>query len=453
MLQQEVGRDTPGAFRSFLRRLQVDRAVAYALFARAWQGLAGPVTLVLIAQNLTAEAQGFYYTFASLLALQSFVELGLSTVVLNVASHEWARLRLEQGRIEGSAAARSRLVSLGRLIFRWYAVASAVFAVAVGTAGYLFLAQQPSELDWQAPWLALVVLAALLLWALPFNSLLEGCNQVATVNYFRLTQAVASSLALWVALWLGAGLWAAVIGTATSLARDLYLFLVRYRAFFGPFLRAPEAGVIGWRQEIWPLQWRLGVSALFGYFAFSFFTPVMFHYHGAVAAGQMGMTWALATALQAIGMAWVQVKVPQFGVLIANRDYAGLDAIFFRTLSLAMTMLAAAGVALWLAVLALNAFEHPWAQRMLPPLPTGLFFVGGGMMVVSVALTAYLRAHKQEPLMPLSIAFGSMVGVLVWALGSRYAGTGAAVGYLAAVVLALGWQVRIWQRCRREWHR
>ena len=451
MLRQEVG-DTP--LRRLLRLIELDRAVAFALFARAWQALAGPVTLILIARHMTPEMQGYYYTFASVLALQSFVELGFSAVVLSVASHEWANLRIEGGRIEGSTEARSRLVSLGRLVFKWYAAASALFVLLVGLGGYLFFAQQPNPgVDWQRPWFALVILTALLLWALPFNALLEGCNQVATVNYFRLTQAVATSLALWVALIAGAGLWAAVVAAAISLLRDLYLLFVRYRRFFEPFLRPPEGGRIGWRGEVWPMQWRLAVSGLFGYFAFSLFNPVMFHYHGAVAAGQMGMTLALATALQSVSMAWIQAKVPTFGMLIAKREYASLDAYFYRTSAIALVLICAGAILLWLLVAWLYAIGHEFAARLLPPLPTALFFLAAVLMQLSFSLTAYLRAHKQEPLMPLSIFFGTAVGFLVWGLGSRYGAMGAAVGYLAAVIAAVAWQVRIWQRCRAEWHR
>lgn len=450
MLQQKVGDDP---FRRLLRLIELDRAVALALFARAWQALAGPVTLVLIAQHMTPEMQGYYYTFASLLALQSFVELGFSAVVLSVASHEWATLRLEAGRIEGAADARSRLISLGRLVFKWYAAASALFLVLVGATGYYFFSQQPDAgVEWRAPWFALVALTALLLWALPFNSILEGCNQVAAVNYFRLTQAIASSLALWIALFVGAGLWAAVVAAAISVLRDLYLLLARFRGFFRPFLRRPEGERIRWRNEVWPMQWRLAVSGVFGYFAFSLFNPILFHYHGAVVAGQMGMTWTLMTALQGIAMAWLQPRVPQFGVLIAQKQYAELDALFFRTSAIALGILVCGAALLWVGVAWLYAIDHKYATRILAPLPVALFFIATAVVQVSVSLSAYLRAHKREPLMPLSIFFGAAVGLLVWVLGSRYGAIGAAMGYLGAVTLSVAWQIQIWQRCRVAWH-
>ncbi|MBT6902530.1 MAG: hypothetical protein HOA32_16150, partial [Nitrospina sp.] len=79
----------------FLRWIEVDRAVAFAILVKVWSLFAGPVTLYLISIYLSPEIQGFYYTFLSLIALQSFVELGFYIVITQFASHEWASLELD----------------------------------------------------------------------------------------------------------------------------------------------------------------------------------------------------------------------------------------------------------------------------------------------------------------------------------------------------------------------
>ena len=109
--------------RRMLNRAEVDRAVFYAVSARAWQFLAGPVTLLLIVTYFSEDTQGFYYTFWSLLALQTFVELGYTTVIIHLASHEWSTLQFEaDGTLSGDARALSRLVSLARMTLRWFGV-------------------------------------------------------------------------------------------------------------------------------------------------------------------------------------------------------------------------------------------------------------------------------------------------------------------------------------------
>src|SRR5690242_13413514 len=103
--------------------LGADRAVVFGSLWRIWQLLAGPVTLLAIGRYMSPDAQGFYYTFGSIIALQSFLELGFYLVIINFSSHEWVALSLDDdGRIIGDAHAHSRLVSLGRLVFRWYGV-------------------------------------------------------------------------------------------------------------------------------------------------------------------------------------------------------------------------------------------------------------------------------------------------------------------------------------------
>jgi len=441
--------------RRLLQKLEIDRAVFFVLLNRGWQLLAGPISILLLTRYFSLDVQGFYYTFSSLLALQSFVELALYLVIINVASHEWAHLGLDSaGYIVGNPQALSRLVSLGQLVFRWYAVVSAVFVVGVGTIGLVFFSQTPvADVQWQAPWLVLVFLTGLLLWGLPFNSLLEGCNQVETINKFRLIQAILSNLALWLTISLGGELWAAVASSGVSLLCDLYLLLVGYRRFFKPFFK-PVTGVrIHWKSEIWPMQWRLALQGVVNYFAYSLFTPVMFHYHGAAVAGRMGMTWQIVNVIQGIALAWVYPKVPRFGMLIAKKDYAALNHFWQRVSLVSMVVVTGSSILVWLLVYGLHLLQVPLAERLLGSVPTTLFLLATILMQIIQCQAAYLRAHKKEPLVVSSVVSSVAIGCLVWGLGSRFGATGAAAAYLFVIsILTLPWTTIIWFRSRAKWH-
>ncbi len=440
--------------RRWLERAQVDRAVMYVLLTHGWQMLAGPVTLFAVARYYSPETQGFFYTFASLLALQSFVELGFYVVILNVASHEWSHLGLDpSGRIEGDAHRVSRLVSLGRLIFKWYAGASFIFVVGVSAIGYVLLSQQSHpDVDWQAPWLVLVALTALLLWIQPFGSLLEGCGQIVTVNRFRLIQYICANAALWWTIAGGGELWAAVAFAAGMLGPGLYLLLVKYKVFFRQLIRVPTGPGIDWYTEIWPMQWRLAASGVVNYFANSLAVPVIFHYHGAVAAGQMGMTRMVVNAILTMALAGVQTKVPRFGRLIAKQRYRELDRLWFRSSLVSLAAISAGAVSLWLAVWFLDALDLAFADRLLSPLPTGLFLLAAVLLQVSWCQTAYLRAHKQEPILVMGVTTSLATGLAVWWLGGRFGPLGAAAGTLAVMVVVVIWETAIWLRCRKLWH-
>jgi hypothetical protein len=455
-----VDRNRRWWLRRWLNRLEVDRAVFYSVSARAWQFVAGPVTILLIAFHFTPELQGYFYTFASLLALQTFVELGLQVVIINVSSHEWAKLSLDdRGQLTGEQAALSRLVSLGRKVAVWYAAASLVFVAGVGAAGVAFFWPKvlPPQ-QWMLPWLALVGLTGLLLWTLPFVAILEGCNQVITVNKYRFTQAVAGNLAVWACIAAGAGLWAAVASAAVKLAWEVYLLRVRYRAFFRPFFAAARDEQVCWRTEIWPLQWTLAVQGVLQYFAFFLFTPITLQYHGAAAAGQMGMTWSVLTALQAGAFAWVHTRTPLFGMLISRRDYRELDRVFKRVSIISGCILTLAGLSFCAVVVLLNQASHPLAaklaSRFLPPLPTIVFTTAVVLYYIPQCMAPYLLAHKRNPMLLAAIVGNSLIGAAVCVFGAKFGPLGAGLGLLAVVAaFVVPVLSAIWWRCRRQWHR
>ncbi len=438
----------------FLRRLEVDRAVIYSLATRILQVIVGLITLLMIARYFTPDVQGFYYTFFSLIALQSFVELGFYIVVVNVASHEWINLDLDsQGCIIGNPESLSRLVSLGRFIFKWYSVASVIFMAVVSIAGYVFLSVSGgNEISWQAPWIALVIVTGFSLLTMPFNSLLEGCGQISTVYKFRLFQSGYSGVALWLTIWLGGALWATVALAGVNVICNLYLQLVRYRKFFKAFLVRPARGMINWKKEVLPMQWRVALSGMVNYFAFSLFTPVMFYYHGSVVAGQMGMTWQIMRAIQGLAIAWVAAKIPVYGRLVATKDYVGLDRYWFRCSLISVMVMVAGAIALWVFIYEMNVMQIFFAKRVLAPFSVGLFLFAFVLMQVLQCLTAYLRAHKQEPILVMSVTIGGVVGITVWLAGSRFGPVGAAFVYMVSLLIGVVWEILIWSKCRRIWH-
>ena len=450
--------------RRLLNRLEVDRAVFYAIASRGWQFIAGPISILVIASFFSPQQQGYFYTFASLMGMQSLVELGLHGVIINVSAHEWSRLQLSpDGSIQGDGDALKRLAGLHRFTTRWYTLLGLVFLLGCGLGGALFLDQsRPDEvalprMAWLLPWFCVVALNALLLWALSFSSMLEGCNQMIVVNRVRLLQFVSGSFAVWLAMALGWGLWAAVVSVVVRLAWDYWLIAVRYRGFWQSLRTLkPEQG-ISWRDEIWPLQWKMAVQGIVGFLAASLIIPVMFHYHGSVVAGRMGMTWTILLAVESAAYAWVQVRTPLFAMLAARRDWAEMDRVFFRLTAISWGFYLLAALGLCAGVWGLNAL--PWSltqrlsSRMLSLPETAVFAAAFLLIHLSRCQAIYVRAHKQDPFLIAGVMTNLLVVTLVVLLGRTYGPIGAASGMLSVtLLLTLPWWTLIWNRCRREWH-
>lgn len=446
------------------RKLSIDRAVGFAVLARFWQLLTGPITQLLIVFCFNEIQQGYYYAFMNLLAMQVFVELGLHVVIINVASHEWLGLQFTNDGIEGDSQKISRLVSLGRTSFRWYAVASVLFIAAVSVLGCLFfldLQTGPTgwltTSNWVLPWLVLVALTGLQLILLPLSAILEGCDQLPTINRIRFWQGVAGSLVVWACMFAGLGLWALCASAAVRLLGEFYLVRVRFREFFTPFRSSPTGSTIDWKREILPLQWRMAIQGSLLWLANHLALLVVLKYHGAAAAGRFGMMSTILIALQAASLSWIETRRPLFGQLIAKKDYVQLDDTFFRMSRISILILAAGTTLFTLGVWVVNQMPYWFFQRIadrLPdPLTAALFSLGLVAMQFAQCTNIYVRAHKKDPFLLAAIVSNLTIAVLVFTLGRTYGMTGVAAGYLAGVsVVQVPLWVGIWWKTRRAWH-
>lgn len=440
-----------------LKRWEIDRAVLYAVATRAWQFPAGLATTLLIARHFTPSVQGYYYTFSTLLGLQSLVDMGLQWVLLHFASHEWSRLSADAGgRVSGDAESLGRLAAVARLSRRWFLGTTALYLIAVGAVGGWLFVQEPSEVAWRLPWACALLMAAGSLLLSPQVALLEGCNQVLRVNRARFGQAVSASVCVWLAMIAGAQLWTVVVAFGMQFVWEAWLVHVAYRRFWASLSEGAKAG-LDWRAEVWPLQWRIGIQSVLRWLAYQLFTPVMFYFHGAEVAGRMGMSWAILSSIQLAAFAPVRTSAPRLGILIAQRRYAELDNRFARVtiLATAAFLVALAGFYGLLVLLPDlgRAWAHELAGRFLPPSDIAVLGVGLLALHLGQCLGVYIRAHKKDPLLRVLVVSNLVIGGLVAGLGAKYGPSAAAAGFAAAAVLltlpGVSWT---WWTTRRAWH-
>ena len=302
------------------------------------------------------------------------------------------------------------------------------------------------------PWVWLAIAEALLLLVSPCYAFLEGTGLVAEVAQVRLATNILTSLALWLALSQGWALLASPIVTTVGVVSSSLWIAWRWRRFFIDLFRTRTKEVISWRLELWPFQWRVSITWLSYYFMSQVAIPVLFRYQGPVVAGQMGLSNSLVMAVLAVGLAWVSTKAPQFGVYVARRDFETLDRLFFRTLKQALSVLGLVSLGMFLAVLLADRFGSAYSRRILPPY---LFlFLLGRMMVDCTAyfMSVYLRAHKQEPLLWVSLLNALLVGAATYIFGRFEGPRGVAIASFIAVLISLPVVVWIFNRKRRQWH-
>jgi hypothetical protein len=428
----------PAVLKKIAHAIGLDRAIGFTVFGRVVQGLGSVVNVLLILHFLSASAQGYYYALWSVVALHSVFELGFSFVILQVAAHERVHLQLHpDGSISGDSAAHFRLASILQRTVLWYALASLVMGAAMLAGGMRFfhLHQQPGQPEfWLWP-LRATIFACMIGFALaPVVSFLEGCGQVTSVARARFFQSAASAAAAWSAMISHHGLFApamvlfgqsAVAAALLWSRRSLLLPLLR--------LRVLDRG-ISWRSEVWPFQWKIAVSWLCDYFIFQLFTPVIFAFRGPAEAGRMGLSINIVTQMGAMMLVWMTTKAAPFGSLIAKRDNAALDRLFFRALWQSLMLLVGSAAVVLVGVLAIPAIAPRLAERIVS-WPAFLFLLLtaiGSHVVQSEAI--YLRAHKCEPFLVQSI----LIAIATAASVTFFAKTSGTLGVAFASFVVLG---------------
>lgn len=437
--------------RQFLRdRLEMDWAVVYAVASRAWQMGAGVVTLLLVARFFTREMQGYFYTFWSLVGLQWLLELGFTTPVLNGASHEWTRLRLDDGELAGDPTARSRLISLGRRMAGWFVIASGLFAVIVGPIGvHVLSTKENTAIEWLAPWCWFVVLNALAWTMHPLHTVLEGCNQVIAVHRMRLLQAISGNLVAWTCIVLGFQLWTLVAIAVVKLVWDAWLPLVRYRRFFRAFWRPPPGPAVDWPREMRPRQWRMAVQGIANNVALGLFNPLMFRCHGPVVAGQLGMTLSVLMALQAAAASWIQTRAPRLGMLVARREFDELDLRFRRITGISFAVLAIACVTLLAGVWGLTIVRPELAHRFVTPTALAALGLAITLQHLPTCLSIYVWAHQRDAVWKANVLSSTLIVVMTGWLGLLLGPLGVGLGWALVVAMVnIPLQIWFWRQCR-----
>lgn len=446
-------------FARWMQRLAIDRTTSIAIAVRIWQAIASPLTMILLIFYFSDQERGLYWVFWSTLGFQVIAELGFQWVVLNVVSHEWSELSLDERRLpQGNARSQERLASIARLVVLWYISASALVMPLIWFVGFQqFSRSAPSNVSWLWPWTILSVISAVSLTVSACVSVLEGCNQVATIQRIRLLQVITGSLSVWILIVMGGGLWVAVAASAIQLMWELFLVLHLYGRFWQAMFSltiAPQNRV-SWSRELWPLQWNIALQSISHYFAYQTMVLVM-QPHSLELAGRMGMTWQIVNACLLIGATWLQVRAPHFGILVAQQKFAELNEMFRRLLWVSFGALCGLLVLFVLAVGTANVVPGQLAGKVanafLPTQTVAIFCIGAALVHLSRSMNLYLRAHKRDPMIWTNVGCNLLLWILIFGLGSQY-GAGAAAcaftGTIACIQLPLSWYV--WRQSRRRW--
>jgi hypothetical protein len=421
--------------RKLAERLQLDKPLAYALSARFWQAISGPVTIALIIRSLSEDEQGVYYAIAGVVNIQAFFELGFLNVLISQAGHAHSahEQALQSQDEEATASSAARMRALIQAANRWFAAASLLFAIAALLFGYYTLSRGGGTVDWQQPLWVIVPLAAITVYWGPSLAILEGCGFRELVYRFRFFQMICGSLAVWAALLGGLAIWALVIAMAVQVGWTAYVVLIDKVSFFSQFTRltaSDSSTTFSWVTDVLPQQWRMAATSSAYHLATQFLAIVVITYHTAAESGRLGMTLSITMAIQMLALAWVQTKYSLITSLHGKGQREQAGTLWRRTAVISSGLLVVAFTALILLIATLPIFQKGWEGRFI--LPWQLVVLGVGCLANHlIALQAfYVLARRANPFVFASLVGFLSTAVAVWVGGYYFATNGVLVAYM-----------------------
>ncbi|MXV51704.1 oligosaccharide flippase family protein [Pedobacter sp. HMF7647] len=439
-------------------RIGIDGAIAFTIATRVIQALGGVISIIFITKFLTGVEQGYYYTFASIIAVQIFFELGLCGIITQYVAHECAYLNWDDDYvISGDKYNLSRLSSLLHFCVKWFGIISIILffvLIVTGLKFFSFYGKESASINWQLPWISLCLTTSLNLFIDPILAFFEGLGFVKDIAKLRLVQKCAFLSLVFIFYILDFKLYSAALASLFSILVNLLQILLSKRIKILKLIwKSGDQWKVDYIKEIFPYQWKIAISWISGYFIFQLFNPVLFATAGAIAAGQMGMTLAALNGVLSVSISWITTKIPLFSSLVAKKDYTQLDEKFNLILKQACVMCAICLAIFILFVLITKGYNFPVANRFLPLLPLALMSISTFVSQLIFGLAVYLRCHKQEPLVIQSVVTGILTTISTLVFGKVFGVNGLTIGYTSIMIfVSLTWCVYIFNKKKQEWH-
>lgn len=423
----------PSRLEKIAKRLQIDRPLWFAMSARAWQAISGPLTIIFLVRALTLGEQGVYYVLASVMSIQLFFELGLLNVLISQSGH------LASDIASNRPYAKQRMSQLIAVAGRWFLGASVLYALAAIGFGWRTLGDKVSTDDWKLPLVCLSIVAAGTVALAPRLAILEGAGYRDSVYKVRFVQMLLGTIAVWGTLLMGFKLWALVLSSFVQFLCSFLATFVVHRSFFQTLNSAKEDreamrsgnedSGLKWFREVFPLQWRVALTSIAYHVATQFFTVILVRYHGEESAGQLGMTMSIVMAIQGMAITFIQTKFSLISNLHGAGDREGAGELWRRSALISTGLLIVALTSVLAIIWFLPLAERGWENRFIAPWQMAILAVGC-IANHGVALQSfYVLSRKGRPFLTACLIGFGATAIFVWLGGARWGATGIVTGY------------------------
>tara|TARA_B110000259_G_scaffold131916_1_gene148818 strand:+ start:5459 stop:6790 length:1332 start_codon:yes stop_codon:yes gene_type:complete len=395
--------------KQIVKLIGLDQDIIWTIYNKLWSGIKGSLIVVFVIKFLLPNEQGLWYTFISLGALKIFAELGFTSVITQFVSHEFANISKENITVDSKERAKSRFFSLIKYSIRLYSYVVPIAIIIMIIIGGVYFRSNESRVFYA--WIFFSIAGGCSLLLSLFQAIYKGLDKVKAIEKNLLLGSLLMGLGNCLFLFLDFKIWSLVISNILGLFIMAFSLFKLDSEFWFEVINYKEKNKIYWGKEILNLQFRYAISWISGYFIFSLIVPFLYKYEDPIIAGQYGITFVVISSVVGLAQAWIITKIPKFGILVANKEKVRLNHLFKKSFVQGISIQICFSILLMLGFVVLeylNIFEERFLSLKLISL---LLLIQIPVQIINM-LAIYLRAHKEEPYVILSL-----ISALVIVLG------------------------------------
>lgn len=425
------------------------------LATQLWKLISGPITMLFIPIFLSPEQQGYWYLFGSISALSIFADLGFSNIILQFSAHEYAYLHFNEKRLlEGDVNHLNKLGSFFGFTLKWISTISVIVFPIIFIVGLYFFYRDGVLAVYLLPWFLYSIGSLLNFFNGSILSFIEGLNKIEEVQKIRFKVALINTSIIVLILLLRGNIYALAISILFSSSFIFISIFGKFKPFLFQLLELSKKIKYSWRKEVLPLFMKYALSFSSGYFIFQIYTPLMHYFHGPILSGKVGISISLVTAIFNISNIWMYTITPQINMFVSKQEWKSLDAVFNKRLWLSLGTYLFIGICV---IVFLMIFGDFWivpkvVDRFLTFKSIIILYLCYFIQLIINSFALYLRGHKKEPFMIISIISAIWIAVVTIIVGKFLPSDYFFFGFFSMQIIGLPICYMIFNICKKKWH-
>jgi hypothetical protein len=283
------------------------------LFFRLISLISGLIFIFSITSFYSINEQGDYYLILSLFSLQSFVDLGVGSVMYNYLIKEWNEYSSSD-----DVLYKEDKIQIIRGYFRFLLKWFILFSVVLFTISIVFSFFYSSNVFVFNVLLFISFLSTFIFFSNLFNIFIEGTGKFFSLYFFKSFQLLTSSILFFVLCYNGFGIVSMIYFYAFLVLSSIVYFLYN-NSFYNLILFGINKKT-SYFTDIFPFHFKIILQSIFGYLTWQAIIPIVYSIQGAESAGRLGFSVQIANLFLTLSTSIIYSSTPVYSDLILNKN-------------------------------------------------------------------------------------------------------------------------------------